>query len=303
MKKFITKLNIFIALLLVFAMTSGAAAFAEEAGGKESNTAAPRRDARAESEESVIDEAALQAAFEEVLEKDGLTAKRYQNRYAVGFCYLDTGEEWYINGDKFMYSASIYKLPLCMMVSEAKKTGTLPANWDYDDSTYEYVFDNVLLYSDNDLAHALYRRMGGGIKCRAQFTEFSDLGYDEVGEANIQASNFSPEYMIDILQTLYYEEERFPGVLSRMKQAQPGEFIRASKEIRENYEVAQKYGQYKYTTNVAGIIYTPHPVAVVILTDLGNSGRRFIADTAEALAEASLEFGTADGEKLPQNCN
>ena len=54
-------------------------------------------------------------------------ASRYLSSYSVkiGWCDLQSGEEWYLDGDAFMECASTYKLPLAMIYVDKIAAGEL----------------------------------------------------------------------------------------------------------------------------------------------------------------------------------
>ena len=74
-------------------------------------------------QESIIDEDALNQWMEEYLKSHNL-GQNFQE-FSVGFCYTATGDCWFYNADKFMYSASMYKVPVSMLLAEKEAAGEL----------------------------------------------------------------------------------------------------------------------------------------------------------------------------------
>jgi hypothetical protein len=94
------------------------------------------------------------------------------------------------------------------------------------------------------------------------------------------------------MYTLYSEPERFPGIADRLKNAQPGHYFRLSLEDC-NIEVAQKYGNYqdedgKDWNHTSGILYTPNPVILTVMTQYGGISELIISDLARFFYDYTL---------------
>lgn len=61
-----------------------------------------------------MDETELNAIVESCLEGCKMTA----DNFGLAFCYTGTDETFFYQGDNHFYSASLYKLPLCMRYAE-----------------------------------------------------------------------------------------------------------------------------------------------------------------------------------------
>ena len=110
-------------------------------------------------------------------------------------------------------------------------------------------------------------------------------------------SCFSARFMTEVMNTLYSEPERFPGIAERLKEAQPGHYFRLKLEDC-GYEIAQKYGNYHDEdgndwNHTAGILYTPNPVVLTVLTQYGGISEIIISDMAELFFDYTLK---ADAE-------
>ena len=70
---------------------------------------------------SVLREEEIAQVIEDYLTENNI----WRPGIGIGFLYTATGEEWYYNGDKFFYSASLYKVPLLMLVSNMVARGEL----------------------------------------------------------------------------------------------------------------------------------------------------------------------------------
>lgn len=106
-----------LAIILLFAMLLPTAmAFAAE-------TDKPAEDASLASpvdENSIIDGSVLSSKIENFLKENSIDPKKI----SVGYYYSATGDSWYYNGDKWFYPASMYKVPLVMLLAEKVHSGS-----------------------------------------------------------------------------------------------------------------------------------------------------------------------------------
>ena len=246
----------------------------------------------ADPEDSLIDGELLEEWMATYAHGQGMD--RDWQDFSVGFCYTATGDCWYHNGDVFMYSASMYKVPVCMMISEKIAAGEFTWTDTIQGSTVEYLVSETLIKSNNDYGHLLANYLGG-----SYFGKCSDLsiGYTDLDPAYFprefsEKSYYSARYMTQVMRTLYEGgEERFPRVIEYLLQAQPNEYMNL--KFKDKYPVAQKYGAYDegngYNNNHdAAIVYTPTPIIVVVMTRNVGDYQNHIADVANFLAEYSL---------------
>ena len=276
-------LSLLLALLLL--LSAAPAALAEE---------------EEEPEESLIDEAYLNQWMEEYLQSRGITYD-WQD-FSVGFCYTATGDCWFYDADVFMYSASLYKVPVCMMIAEEIAAGDFTWTDTIQGSTVEYLVRSALVYSNNDYGHVLVSYLGGSYrgKCSEASIGYTDLDPAYFPREFTEQSYYSARYMTRVMQTLLAGgEERFPRVNEYLLQAQPNEYMNL--RLKDRWPVAQKYGAYDegngYNNNhTAAIIYTPTPIVAVVMTRNVGDYQNRIAEVGEFLADYSLELD----EKLAQ---
>ena len=276
-------LSLLLALLLL--LSAAPAALAEE---------------EEEPEESLIDEAYLNQWMEEYLQSRGITYD-WQD-FSVGFCYTATGDCWFYDADVFMYSASLYKVPVCMMISEQIAAGEYGWLDTIQGSTVEFLVRGALVNSNNDYGHVLVSYLGGSYrgKCSDRSIAYTDLDPEYFPREFTEQSYYSARYMTRVMQTLFAGgEERFPRVNEYLLQAQPNEYMNL--RLKDRWPVAQKYGAYDegngYNNNhTAAIIYTPTPIVAVVMTRNVGDYQNRIAEVGEFLADYSLELD----EKLAQ---
>ncbi len=257
-------------------------------------TPAARAEEPPPAEESLIDEDYLNQWIADYLERRGIV-QSWQD-FSVGFCYTATGDCWFHDADVFMYSASLYKVPVCMLVAEKEAAGLVSPEDRIQGSTLEYLESMALIRSSNDCGHVLVSYMGGSYwgKCSDQSIRFTDLDEDYFERSFFDQSYYTARFMTQVMRTLYEGgDERFPHVIEYLLQAQPDEYMNIL--LKDRWPVAQKYGAYDeqngYNNNhAAAIIYTPTPIVVVVMTRNVGDYQNRIAEVADFLADYSLEL-------------
>lgn len=236
---------------------------------------------------NVVDEAALQGIV------DGLIQERQLNgdNISVGYCYTATGETWYYRPDDWFYAASLYKVPLSMLFAEKEKAGELTQESDINGVTLGYAEQVVLVNSNNDYAHVMMNYLGGDKTSRELYQGYSSMPSEDFIQDYYDYAYFSVRFMTDVMKTLYYEQERFPHIIDLLKQAQPGEWFRRNED--QGYEIAQKYGSFNeydrnLYNNTSGIVYTPQPFILVVLSRNIGGAEQFIADLERQMADYTV---------------
>ncbi len=276
------------ALLLCAAMVLAisCAAFAE-------NTTAA-----ASSSDGILDSAALQQMMDEFVAKYSLDTRN--RSISVGFCYLKTGDMWFYNEGKWYYSASLYKVPVAMLLAEREVAGEIAADTVHQNQYYtgslETLESKALVNSNNDAGHAMVEWMGGTYagKCADQLKKFTDLPDSYFNEDFYSVSYYNVNFYTQVLRTLYNNQQNYPRIIDYMKLAQPGAYLRTY--LDGAYEVAQKYGAFEETktnptknnNHAAGIIFTPNPIAVTIMTSNVDNFNDRIGEVAKMLADYAL---------------
>ena len=265
-------------LLLVLLLLPHPAALAEEPG----------------EQESILDEDYLNDWTETYLRENGLD--RDWQDFSVGFCYTATGDCWYYNADVFMYSASLYKVPVAMLAAEKVAAGELSQEDDSMGVSLSYLEESALIYSNNDSGHILVHLMGGTDwgKCSDQLIRFTDLDESYFNQDFYSSSYYTARFMTQVMRTLFEGgEERFPHVIECLLQAQPDGYMNLS--MKDRYPVAQKYGAYEQAdgannNHVSAIIYTPNPIIVTVMTRNVGMFQDHMAAFASFLADYALEL-------------
>ena len=248
------------ALLLCLVLLCPAAAFAEG----ETSPAAEEEDY------GILDPASLQQLVDDYCARKGLS----KENMSVGFCYTATGDTWYYNPDAWYYSASMYKVPVMMILAERYKAGEITDETRISGLTLAEANELILVYSHNDYAHAMMHYIGTDAECRTLYQNYAQLPKEYYVQDFYDYSYFTARFMTQVMQTLYYEQERFPNVLEHLLLAQPGQYFKAG---ITDVPVAQKYGNFcdsmgRQWTHDTGVVYTDNPFILTIMTrNMGQS--------------------------------
>lgn len=169
-----------------------------------------------------------------------------------------------------------------MILAEKEANGELTQESDVKGLTLAYAEESILVYSNNDYAHLMLNYLGTDKEAREMYKQFSSLPDDYYDPDFIDYSYFTVRFMNDVMTTLYNAPERFPHIIDCLKRAQPTDYFHLY--IDPELEVAQKYGSYKEFNNTSGIIYTPNPVILTVMTSdlaraelvIGEAAKMFV---------------------------
>lgn len=209
---------------------------------------------------------------------------------SVAVLFTRSGESFFYNADAWYYSASLYKLPMIMRFSRMVEDGGLEdANPVFLEKA-ETIKERCLVYSDNSWASSLWRLVfNGPDSIQRAALDYAQFPEEELPEDYYERTQYSARFLLGLLEELYENSGEYPGVLDYMKQAQPGQYFRG--ELEGRYDVAQKYGSAEGVNHAAGMIWTPSPILLVVLTNgMGaRQGDLVIAHVAAAVADYALQ--------------
>ncbi|MDO4983538.1 MAG: serine hydrolase [Eubacteriales bacterium] len=282
-----------VLLCLVLAASMSTAAFA----GLETTTAPEETGSDTD---SIIDKEALGAQVQALVDRYAAANSIKASQVSIAYTYLATGDTWFLNPDTWYYSASLYKVPLMMILAERQAKGELSPDSMIENTSLADTETAALVYSNNDVAHASLRYISGKTDkkesekaTRPLYMAYSDLPENYYHSDFVNYSYFSARFMNDVMETLYDESSSFPNLIDLLKQAEPGKYLRLN--LGDTYQIAQKYGYYKDSrqtvwNNITGIIYTPNPILVTVMTADAAKGEQFMGEAAELFVNYTLEL-------------
>ena len=295
MKK-MTRSMLSLLLVLLLSFSLGAAAFADETDLGSSAPANATTDAGPNNGEDtgIISADTLNAWVEDYIDEHNLNGSNQV--VSVGFYYSGTGDSWYYDADQWMYSASLYKVPVSMLMAQKEAAGEITQDTIIDGMTFAQLESTALIYSNNDSGHSMMGYLGSDNsgKCSELTKALIDLPDSYYDEDFYSYSYYSARYMTKIMQTLYEGgDAKFPHVMEYLLQANPGEYFR--KTLDGSYDVAQKYGAYTernstQNNHCSAVIYTPHPIVVTVMLKNVNDYQTIISDIGGKLVNYALEL-------------
>ena len=207
----------------------------------------------------------------EIYEKDlGLT-----KNITLGYYNTVTGEEHYYGEDQYLVSASMFKIPLNMIVADKIHNGELTWDTEISGFTLGYLQYKSIVQSDNERAMTLMNYLGGYSLFKGLQIPYLGEGADPITDLGwtYQTDNFyTPRQICSCLKMLYDEPDRFAGIVENMLEAEPFKYFR---QYERRYPIAQKYGFVEQNemygvhsyVNDCAIVYSDMPFIIVMFTD------------------------------------
>ena len=191
-------------------------------------------------------------------------------RVGMGYYNLVTGEEQYYNGDQYMVSGSMYKVPLNMVWAEKVADGEMDMDTMVGAWPYEELLKGSIVYSNNEYARTLWEILGNGSyrTYRRIIAPIMGEDPDQVDAKYYENNFFTPRQMIHCLRTLAENPERYPGVIEAMQKAEPNNYFK----LREKrFDIGHKYGflqtEWHLYMDDCAVCYTDDPIVIVCFTD------------------------------------
>ena len=216
------------------------------------------------------------------------------DKVACGWCNIVTGEEQYHNGDQYMVSGSMYKVPMNMIFAEKVHNGEI--GWDtfVGGYRYEYALHATIVDSNNDVARGMWEYLGGYQPYRHLLAPYMGEDPDTVDEKFYENNFSTPRQNIYALKLLAAESERFPRVIDEMLQAEPHKYFKVHEH---DVDIAHKYGYYtegqRLYLNDCAIVYTEEPMCIVLFTDTVVEPYKLLADYCDLMIDYT-EYSTAE---------
>ena len=121
------------------------------------------------------------------------------------------------------------------------------------------------------------------------FASFSHLAPEEIADIAWTGNYYTTGFLCDTLQYLYENADRFPQLLTYLKEAQPEAYF---KKYVTQYPIAHKYGSFDGAENDVGIVYTEEPYLLAVYTYGLADGEEVVARVNEAVCRYNTEKAT-----------
>ena len=211
-----------------------------------------------------------------------------EGRVALGYYNTVTGEEHYYDGDRYMVTASLSKVPMAMLYAQKASSGEIEWVSETEKSYWYTLVEEMIIHSSNEYYDHLRSQLGDFYHQRRAIAPYMGEDPDNVDFKFYENSYFSARQMIHCLRTLYENPETFPGIVDLMKRAEPDEYFRRGEK---RYEVAHKYGFLVDETtgvlrlNDSGIVYTDDPYVLVCFTSFVEKPYDLLAEYCTLMSD------------------
>ncbi len=202
----------------------------------------------------------------------------------VAFSYknIETGETFSLNDGQLMTAGSTYKLPLNMLVVDAIAAGQVSATEAYDitNTPYEYKPEHdayvanyggkmtiadmqygSIVVSENTPAYALAERLGGMEAAFSLFNRYGKSRTSEIEAFAIEGNKTTTDYYIQVLEYLYYHQDKYADLLYYLDEAFPGDWY---EEYNYGVTIYQKPGYVREALNVDAIVIEETPYLIAL---------------------------------------
>ena len=225
-------------------------------------------------------------SWQEIMEEFFAAHGTNTAKVACGWCNTVTGEEQYLNGDQYMVSGSMYKVPMNMIFAEKVHNGEIGWNTFVGAYRYEYAIHATIVDSNNDVARSMWEYLGGYQPYRHLLAPYMGEDPDTVDEKFYENNFSTPRQMIYALELLATESERFPRVIDEMLQAEPHKYFKLHEHT---VDIAHKYGYFtegsRLYLNDCAILFTEEPVCIVLFTDTVVEPYKLLADFCDLMID------------------
>ena len=229
-----------------------------------------------------------------------------ESHVGIGYYHTGTGEEHYICPDTYRVSASMFKIPLNMILADRVSSGEMTMDTEIYGIPYSWYQYRTIVQSDNERSVSLFNYLGGYSSFKT--LQIPYLGNDPSEDLgwNYQVDNYyNPREFIYMLKMLYEDPERFPGVLENMLDAEPYSYFH---QYERRYPIAQKYGfvqqtegSYDHTyVNTCGVVFTDEPFCAVVFTDNVGKAYDLISEFCMVMCDYTNMRSQQEAERLEE---
>ena len=225
----------------------------------------------------VLDPDAMRAIVDDYIKTWGLN----KGTLSIGYQYLDTGDSWFYNGDTWTYSADLYKVPLMMILAGWEAQGSISQDTVLKGLTLQQAEQYTLIYNSTVYAKDMMTAIGTPEECREEYAKFTELPEEYFPENYYSDGYFSARVMTQIMAELANNSESYPHIIEILELCDQDKYF--NNALNDQYDVAQKFGTFSDKAGVdynhcAGIIYTPHPFVLVVMTEGMGTKQQVLKD-------------------------
>lgn len=214
-----------------------------------------------------------------------------ESNFSISYYNTVTGESYTFNDDAFFYGASTYKLPLNLYYYDLRLRGEITGDTMITKSaTLDEAQYQTLVYSNNELAYSLWRRIGDWPEYKRALLPYFSMDEADIPQQYYYDHVFCTRMMMDTLQYIWDGQENYSELLDDLTIACPGAYFKTYLDP-DTTRVAHKYGSYEGAENDVGIIWAEQPFLLAVYT----SGLYFAED---GNASPELYKGASAGSEL-----
>ena len=189
-----------------------------------------------------------------------------ETNFELSYYNTVSGESYDYNETKLLYGASTYKLPLNLYYYDMQLAGEITGDTMITQgSSLDEAHYQSLVYSNNELAYSLWRRIGDWPEYKMAMRKYFTMTDDEIPQNYYYDHVFCTRMMMDTLKVVWDGQEQYPELIDYLKIACPGAYFKTYLDVDET-PVAHKYGSYEGAENDVGIIWAERPFLLAVYT-------------------------------------
>ena len=177
-----------------------------------------------------------------------------------------SGESYDYNETKLLYGASTYKLPLNLYYYDMQLAGEITGDTMITQgSSLDEAHYQSLVYSNNELAYSLWRRIGDWPEYKMAMRKYFTMTDDEIPQNYYYDHVFCTRMMMDTLKVVWDGQETYTELIDYLRIACPDAYFKTYIDV-EQTPIAHKYGSYNGAENDVGIIWAEQPFLLAVYT-------------------------------------
>ena len=189
-----------------------------------------------------------------------------ETNFELSYYNTVSGESYDYNETKLLYGASTYKLPLNLYYYDMQLAGEITGDTMITQgSSLDEAHYQSLVYSNNELAYSLWRRIGDWPEYKMAMRKYFTMTDDEIPQNYYYDHVFCTRMMMDTLKVVWDGQEKYTELIDYLRIACPNAYFKTYIDIEET-PIAHKYGSYEGAENDVGIIWAERPFLLAVYT-------------------------------------